>query len=176
VGAPGVKSTELYGINNRPKNQSALQGQIVGDYHVDKEVGGYYLYPPPFYSAIFFPGAVNVWARGINDEKIVVGYYQPNKNKSLTHGFLYDAGKVTVIDYPHALTTQVFGINNPIFTDTYEIVGAYSDTNGQQHGFDFVGQVSPGVGNKPTSQAEGRVKLGIDDVLGFGGPRLDTVQ
>jgi probable HAF family extracellular repeat protein len=58
----------------------------------------------------------------------VVGYFEKN---DVIRGYLYEAGKFTVIDYPKARVTHAFGINA-----SGQIVGSYEDTqHGAPHGF-----------------------------------------
>jgi probable HAF family extracellular repeat protein len=48
----------------------------------------------------------------------------------LFHGFVLSKGVFTTVDFPDAHETQVLSINAK-----GEIVGAYFDANGDQHGF-----------------------------------------
>src|SRR5207247_2449435 len=66
-------------------------------------------------------------ARSVNDASQIVGY-----NGSPSHGFLYDDGSVTTIDYPGAARTFPIGINN-----SGTIVGAYQTD--QTHGYLYSG-------------------------------------
>ena len=59
------------------------------------------------FTTIRIPGAESAWAAGINNRRQVVGIYSENTAlvKDLgakTHGFLWDRGKVTRIDFPGA--------------------------------------------------------------------------
>jgi hypothetical protein len=73
---------------------------------------------------------------GINDKGIAVGYYGDSTGSQ--HGFLYDTRtqRYTFLDDPSAAfhngveITQITGITN-----SGEITGFYSDTNGVYHGF-----------------------------------------
>jgi hypothetical protein len=84
------------------------------------------------------PGATFVFSQilGINDKGIAVGYYGDSTTSQ--HGFLYNThtGTYTFLDDPSegfnagVEVTQITGITN-----SGEITGFYSDTNGVFHGF-----------------------------------------
>jgi uncharacterized membrane protein len=46
------------------------------------------------------------------------------------HGFLYNAGAITNVDFPGSTQTAVFGIN-----DAGDIAGIWVDAANQTHGF-----------------------------------------
>ncbi len=65
----------------------------------------------------------------------IVGYYQDASN--LSHGFLYNGGAWTTVDYPGAFDTSVSGISGTNLVGTYDLM----DTNGllNSHGFVYNG-------------------------------------
>lgn len=76
-------------------------------------------------------GAIQVWALGINDSSIVVGYdSQCSLTSCFLQGFVLRNGKVITISYPGALSTAVDGINN-----LGQLVGSYTLDNQTWHGF-----------------------------------------
>jgi hypothetical protein len=87
------------------------------------------------FSTFNAPSSTQTFARDINDDGLIVGYYDSNSG---THGFAYDraTGVWTPIDAPGAVSTYVYGIN-----DLDQIVGAYVDHSGVTHG--FIGTVPP---------------------------------
>ena len=67
-------------------------------------------------------------AYDINNSDKIVGYYRGNDGKN--HGFLYNNGTWTSLNYPGSIWTETYGIN-----DSNKIVGFYIDTTYQGHGF-----------------------------------------
>lgn len=66
-------------------------------------------------NVIDIPGASQVWARGINDFGVVVGFYLTTgaNGQLLTHGFARNTrGQIITFDYPGATATCLYGINN----------------------------------------------------------------
>jgi probable HAF family extracellular repeat protein len=89
------------------------------------DVGGVFttLDPPGSTS----PFANSTQAYHANDEGDIVGFFS---NATGEHGFLYENGAYTTIDYPGATYTQVFGMNN-----AGDIVGAFGGAGGITCGF-----------------------------------------
>jgi probable HAF family extracellular repeat protein len=118
------------------------EGQIVGWYN-DVSLDHGFLYSNGSFTALNDPSGGNTWARGINDQGHIVGYFQsgaPN-GSSIYHGFVYENGIYTTLDDPLAPTTNLgnggnangtvaLGINNHD-----QIVGYYYDSNHQANGF-----------------------------------------
>lgn len=69
-------------------------------------------------------------ANGINDVGAVVGSFSTNLRGFSGKGFLLFQGKFTPFKFPGSLETGAFDINNHA-----QIVGAYSDRAGHNHGF-----------------------------------------
>jgi len=109
---PNDVFTYLSGINNH--------GEIVGyDFN-----GTNFIYQNGNYTAL----SINGLANAINDKGQIAGYYgDANGN---IHGFIYQEGTSTTVNYPGATSTYVYGIN-----DREEIVGYYEDANGNISGF-----------------------------------------
>jgi probable HAF family extracellular repeat protein len=68
-------------------------------------------------------------ARGLNDRDEVVGLFTLNIDDS-EHGFLLSAGTKLRLDFPGALVTDAWGINN-----RGSIVGSFVDSSGVLHGW-----------------------------------------
>jgi probable HAF family extracellular repeat protein len=63
-----------------------------------------YNYSDKSYTILDFPGSSDTIATSINNQGLVVGYYQ-NPGSSHTNGFLYSNGTYTTIDVPGATST-----------------------------------------------------------------------
>jgi len=125
---PGAVWTRALGINNN--------GDSVGDYSLTDARGdnvhGYLLHAGKFFP-FDFPGAATTVVVGIDTNGDMVGFYTLNlgNNTSITgeggnniHGFLLSKGVFTSIDFPGALSTQAWRIN-----DHGEIAGRYLSTS-----------------------------------------------
>ncbi len=125
---PGAVWTRAIGINS--------SGDIVGDYSLadarGDNVHGYLLHGGNFLP-FDFPGAATTVAVGIDTNGDIVGFYTLNlgNNTSVTgeggsriHGFLLSNGVFSSIDFPGALSTQAWRIN-----DNREIAGRYRSTS-----------------------------------------------
>ena len=78
--------------------------------------------------------------RWINERQDIVGFFGQVSaiddcfaGPPVVHGFLLRQGKYTAIDVPGSLSTEALAIN-----DDGEIVGDYTDKNGNRHGFKAV--------------------------------------
>ena len=68
------------------------------------------------------PGSPNAQAWGINNARLVTGYYQDASSSSIYHGFVWQNGALQTVDYPGAVYTYLFAVNN------YAVaVGFYGD-------------------------------------------------
>jgi probable HAF family extracellular repeat protein len=110
-----------------------------------------------------------VFANGINDAGTIVGYATDSSN--VNHGFILNGSKITPLDDPNAQSnpfsfqngTNANGINN-----SGEIVGFYSDANGNSHGFVYQNGVFTTV-DDPLA-ANGTEFFGVNDsgqIVGF---------
>src|SRR5205085_687709 len=111
-GIPGdpAKATVAWDINNA--------GQIVVS-----SLAGHFLYASGVFTFISLPGN----ATGINDIGQLVGTFGGGAG---LHGFLDTNGLLTTIDFPGATCTGALAINN-----AGQVVGAYLDSVGREHGF-----------------------------------------
>jgi probable HAF family extracellular repeat protein len=113
VDYPGAELTLANGINNAD--------HIVGMYMDDDGRHGYFYDGLQTYTSFDYPvNADDTWAEDINNSGQIVGYYEDLWEKK--HGFLYENGAFTRLDYPdepHTIT-YVTGIN-----DAGLIVGHY---------------------------------------------------
>ncbi len=127
---PGQTSSEAHGLNNLD--------QVAGDYTTDggfvfhgfiRQADGTLTFP------IDYPGAVNTFVNGINDQGWIVGTYELADGHE--HGFFLKLPNTFVsFDYPAAGGTSLVGINN-----SGMISGRYLDTTVfLPHG--FIAQVS----------------------------------
>ena len=90
------------------------------------------------------PGADWTVATDVTDYGITVGTYDTNGTH---HGFIGYGGQQWTLDVPHAVSTNVWSIN-----EKSEITGSFTDANGATHGFvDLAGHFSeidmPGATN-----------------------------
>lgn len=60
--------------------------------------------------AIEIKGSPNAVANGINNDRLVTGYYEDSNSRY--HGFLWRGGALETVDYPGAAYTYLFGVNN----------------------------------------------------------------
>lgn len=128
---PGTTSgTVALGINS--------SGEIVGIYDNPDQTG--FLLSGGTYTSIAVPGAVLTYAEAINKHGVIAGYYFDTIGNS--HGFTWDKGSITTIDYGDGYpNTYLAGID-----DSGVIVGGYGSemTVGSvsypwEHGFLYSG-------------------------------------
>src|SRR5690349_1156607 len=62
------------------------------------------------YAKLTFPAATLTIANGINNNNVIVGSFFDAT--SSVHGFIYNNGTYTQIDYPGSTETEVLGIND----------------------------------------------------------------
>jgi hypothetical protein len=117
---PGASSTGLFRINNT--------GQMVGFYYDANNVGHGFELSGGNYISIDFPGATSTAAFGINDSGQIVGDYFTDT----WHGFLLEGQTFTKIDFPSAIATYPHAIDN---NNGGQVVGVYTSSNDQDHGF-----------------------------------------
>jgi probable HAF family extracellular repeat protein len=123
VDFPGAPQTNLYAVNN--------QGQYVG---ASIDAGGTdhaVFFDGKTFSLLNPNGVVGTnfsFALSLNLRGDIVGGYIDGSNAA--HGFLYNGGNVTDIDFPGASGTYAYGIN-----DRREIIGVYADAAQNQHAF-----------------------------------------
>jgi probable HAF family extracellular repeat protein len=127
---PGADETNARGINDN--------GAIVffhtdddGIQHGSVSQDGITFFPIDYLEA----GTVHSGPHTINNSNQIVGFFQ--KADGLVHGYLLNlkSGSFTPIDYPRALHTDAFGINN-----VGQIVGVFIDRENQLRSFLKIGQ------------------------------------
>jgi hypothetical protein len=113
VDYPGAAETFVLGVNNA--------NQVVGYYYFDftrTEAHGFLLDKEVFTTIDHPEGLLGSTLTGINNEGNIVGWYIDANGGH--HGFFYQAGKFTALDFPGSAHTEVNGIN-----DLRQIVGRY---------------------------------------------------
>jgi probable HAF family extracellular repeat protein len=80
------------------------------------------------------PGSLVTIPSKINNAGYVVGIFVDSAG--IEHGFLWQNGNYTTIDFPGAVATEALGINSE---NNFKIVGDYLDQNGVIHGFLLAG-------------------------------------
>jgi probable HAF family extracellular repeat protein len=152
----GAISSEINGINST--------GEMVGAYYDTKGHG--FLYDGKTITTLDAAGATYTEALGINKSGAIVGDYYDSSD--VQHGFLYQQGKFSNIDYPgNGGETVAYGINA-----TGEVVGYYFlndvihgfllNASGVYYSFDF-------------PSADGTYPGGINDAGSIAGTFFDSV-
>jgi hypothetical protein len=72
------------------------------------------------------PGSPNTQAEGINDARLVTGFYEDAS--SIHHGFVWQAGAVHTVDYPGAVYTILEAVSNRGVA-----IGFYGDASNMEH-------------------------------------------
>lgn len=118
---PGATDTRVFGINNAE--------EVVGQYTDAQGVSHSFFSRGALIEEITRNGE-EVLAYDLNDRGEIVGTISTAEGQ---RGFVLRHGKYTLIHFPGATATQVFGINNHGV-----IVGEYRDESGTTHGFKAV--------------------------------------
>ena len=114
---PGASGTSCTSINN--------SGEVVGNYQDGNNITHGYIKIGATPTSFDVKGATYTDARAVNDHGVAAGWWMDANNVS--HGFLRArSGKITVINYPDATQTELFGIN-----DAGEISGSWANSSGQ---------------------------------------------
>ena len=114
---PGASWTEVYSISN--------DGHIAGVYGIGN-IANCFVFDGVNYTTIYFdPSCDDPETNGINNAGQIVILCA-----NLTYSFLYEDGKLSLINVPGSSSTTTRGIN-----DAGQIVGIYRDTNNIHHGF-----------------------------------------
>ncbi len=114
-------------------NERVLVGDICTN--ADNGIHGYIRNTNGDFATIDYPGAGApcTAVRWINERGDMVGVYANTLDDCFnfqTHGFLFRNGEYIGIDFPGAVITGVFGVN-----DDGVMVGQYTDKNGRARGF-----------------------------------------
>ena len=137
---PSVKSSYAEGINDAGM---AVGGYCIVSYCPLDGAEHAFIYDHGKFTTLNYPEpGSRTAAYGINNLGEVVGGYCPTRNLNCggnlspsNHAFKYSEGQYTTVDYPGALSTEAFAIN-----DSGDIVGYYLDNRGL-HGFLYGGGV-----------------------------------
>jgi probable HAF family extracellular repeat protein len=129
VGSTNSGTANPFGINNL--------GQVVGSFSVSSNNTQSFLKTGNSTTELSYPGAADTYARSINDQGQVVGYWIGTDGtfpgQTIAHGFVYENGVWSDLDAASGSNgTFVTGINNSDL-----IVGYYLDNTGSAHGFTF---------------------------------------
>jgi probable HAF family extracellular repeat protein len=166
---PGASATNMVDINDK--------GQIAGVY-VNNGAHGFLYDHGTFYSIdpAGSAGGGGPTIVGMNDNGEVIGRFQTTQG-GFYHAFLYDNGAYTNLDFPGALSTEVFSIN-----DKDQILGRYSDNiSGHvfvyDHGiYTTIDQPPAGIGSSNEINDRGAI-VGYDgNGIGFLGTLEPTSQ
>src|SRR5262252_5048535 len=132
VDIPEASNTNAIGINDR--------GQIVGGFGDPSGALHGFLLEDDVFTRIDFPGATETLLVGINERGQIAGVFSDRdqnvgrlndlNNAAGSHGFIIDDSAFTSIDFPGALGTVPFSID-----DRGRIVGSFIDDGGKAHGF-----------------------------------------
>lgn len=122
VDFPGTTFNQLLGLND---NNAAAGYYMdgVGNFHP-------YIYQQSgeVFESLTLPHTLSAQATGINNSGVIVGFFLDSSGVS--HGWVLNGTKYTVLNFPGSTSTQALGINN--FNG---IVGSFTDTEGATHGF-----------------------------------------
>ena len=118
IDVPNGSRTIARGINAR--------GDIIGNYTDADGAGHDFLFHNGVYANIDYPGGAGA-ALAINARGDIAGVLDDADG---AHGFVFSDGKLTKVDYPGAIETRAFGINN-----SGDITGQYTTKFGVVFGF-----------------------------------------
>ena len=121
IDVPGTTFNQLLGLNNN--------GQQVGYYQFGPNSSTTFVpYVRQADGSFLLLPIANAQATSINDHGLVGGF--SNDSAGNSHGFLWQSGSVRMINYRHAISTQILGVNNLGLA-----VGTYTDGKKVAHGF-----------------------------------------
>lgn len=102
VNYPKAANTWLFDVNQL--------GAAVGSFSASKTVTKGFMLVNGKYTTIAYPGAQLTYAQAISDNGVVAGSYG---NGLMSYGFLWQNGKFTLVNWPHAMYGSVLvGVNN----------------------------------------------------------------
>ena len=126
---PGAVSARIFSVNSL--------GQIVGDYVDTNNVRHGFVNTGTTFTTIDFPGSIDTTVTDINSAGDMVGTWGDETvisgeaaGEGKQHGFLFQGGTFTSLDFPGADLTMAFGINA-----SDEVVGVFQANTGGNHGF-----------------------------------------
>jgi len=152
IDVPNAVSTEANGINDA--------GQVVGSFIDTSNQEHGFVWSGGKFITIDYPGAYLTIASGINNAGQIVGAFGSIQGRGPNQGFLLSGigGSFSPIVYPGAITTAANGLNNKGSV----LVGSFSDTQGNGHGFVWSGGSSYIQFDAPGSHDT--IGIGINDV------------
>lgn len=131
--ALGQSITQM-GINVFAKgidNSSEIVGYYI--YHIDflPTAHGFVAAADGTVATLEYPGAVDTYLNGINNDGMIVGAYDNTSGSPTTHGMVSLRSATFIsFDYPGAVSTTINGVN-----DRDEVVGSYTEGSNLTHGF-----------------------------------------
>ena len=162
---PGAVSARVFSVNTL--------GQIVGDYVDSNNVRHGFVNTGTTFTTIDFPGSIDTTVTDINTAGDMVGTWGDETAPSgggagegKQHGFLFQAGTFTSLDFPGADLTMGFGINA-----SDEVVGVFQTDTGGNHGFILQGGTFTPL-NAPVASAT--TLFGVNDAGEISGSYLDA--
>lgn len=111
--------------------------EIVGLYvDDDANLNGFVVAADGNVTTLDYPGAVNTFLFGINNQETIVGGYNETAGiVTPAHGMVSQRGNFLSFDYPGAISTAINGVN-----DSGEVAGYYTDSSNLTHG--FIGRIT----------------------------------
>jgi len=124
VNYPGASNTQIFAVNNA--------GRYVGAFY-DAQVNGHAMYFDGQTLSALDPNGVigtapNSFAFSLNNRGDIAGSYTDASGSY--HGYLYNHGKITDIEFPGGFNTQAFGVN-----DLRQVIGVFTDSAKAPHAF-----------------------------------------
>jgi probable HAF family extracellular repeat protein len=124
VNYPGASNTQIFAVNNA--------SHYVGAFY-DAQVNGHAMYFDGKTLAALDPSGVigtapNSFAFSLNNRGDIAGSYTDASGSY--HGYLYNHGKITDIEFPGGFNTQAFGVN-----DLRQVIGVFTDSAKAPHAF-----------------------------------------
>jgi len=124
VNYPGASNTQIFAVNNA--------GRYVGAFY-DAQVNGHAMYfDGKTLSALDPNGVIGTapqsFAFSLNNRGDIAGSYTDASGAS--HGYLYNHGRITDIEFPGGFNTQAYGVN-----DLRQVIGVFTDSAKAPHAF-----------------------------------------
>jgi probable HAF family extracellular repeat protein len=124
VNYPGASNTQIFAVNNA--------GQYVGAFY-DAQLNGHAMYFDGKALRALDPKGVigtapNSFAFSLNNRGDIAGSYTDPSGGF--HGYVYNHGKITAIEFPGGFDTQAFGVN-----DLGQVIGVFNDSKKAPHAF-----------------------------------------
>jgi uncharacterized membrane protein len=98
-----------FGLVGGVSDDGTVVGQLVNNKTLKSE--GFMRSPSGVFTEYAAPNSLVTWMNGRNGSGANAGYYQDAGNPQGLHGFMLQAGKMTVVNYPKAANTFLFDVN-----------------------------------------------------------------